>query len=164
MNTVATKTPSSHYLIRFSDCDLYGHLNNARFLDYFLNAREDHLKDYYGVSLTQFYKEGTGWLIWNHEICYLRPAVYNERVCITTLLLQATPTSLLVEMLMTDEPQTHIKALLWTTFVPIDNRTGKRSQHPQAFMEFAKAVEVPELDVTSGIKARLSALKEKFKA
>jgi acyl-CoA thioesterase FadM len=44
-------TPKSFYTIRFGDCDLFGHLNNARYLDYFINAREEHLKERYQVQL-----------------------------------------------------------------------------------------------------------------
>ena len=33
----------SKVLIRFSDCDPFNHLNNARYIDYFINAREDQL-------------------------------------------------------------------------------------------------------------------------
>ena len=36
MNT----SPASVAEIRFSDCDPFGHLNNARFLDYFLHKIE----------------------------------------------------------------------------------------------------------------------------
>ena len=40
------KNPNLDYKIRFNDGDLFGHLNNSRYLDYFINAREDHLKEY----------------------------------------------------------------------------------------------------------------------
>ena len=29
--------------VRFQDCDPFGHLNNARYIDYFLNARQDQI-------------------------------------------------------------------------------------------------------------------------
>lgn len=32
---------------RFQDCDPFSHLNNARYIDYFLNAREDQLALFY---------------------------------------------------------------------------------------------------------------------
>ena len=35
------KTPHSFYTIRFTDCDLFGHLNNGRYIDYLLNARKN---------------------------------------------------------------------------------------------------------------------------
>ena len=51
----------SFYTVRFSDCDPLRHLNNARYIDYMLNAREDHLKEHYQMDLADFYKKGTGW-------------------------------------------------------------------------------------------------------
>ena len=42
---------SSEALIRFSDCDPIGHLNNQRYMDYFLNAREDHLRQYLAFDM-----------------------------------------------------------------------------------------------------------------
>ena len=47
MKISTNKTPSSLFKIRFNDCDMFGHLNNARFIDYLINARQDHLKEHY---------------------------------------------------------------------------------------------------------------------
>ena len=33
------QTPETIHRVHFQDCDMLGHLNNARYLDYFLNAR-----------------------------------------------------------------------------------------------------------------------------
>jgi acyl-CoA thioester hydrolase len=33
------KVPESEALIRFPDCDPFNHLNNSRYIDYFINAR-----------------------------------------------------------------------------------------------------------------------------
>ncbi len=148
------KKPSSKYLVRFSDCDLFGHLNNARYIDYFLNAREDHLKEFYQLQLADFYKQGVAWVVGSHEISYLKPAVYNEEVIITSTLLQASENSLLVEMEMQNLEQTQIKALLWTTFIPVNPKTGKRENHPDTFMHFATAIENQEEGIAGGHKAR----------
>jgi YbgC/YbaW family acyl-CoA thioester hydrolase len=151
-------TPKSFYNIRFGDCDLFGHLNNARYLDYFINAREDHLKDTYDVHLSDYYKTGTGWVVGNHEIYYLRPAHYGERACIQTTLLKAADDHLLVEMLMMDEQQLHIKAMLWTRFVPVNVKTGKRENHPEQFMSFARSIENTQATNVSNGKERLQEL------
>jgi acyl-CoA thioester hydrolase len=134
------KNPHSNYTIRFSDCDPFGHLNNARYIDYFLNAREDHLKLAYQIDLKQFYNQGLTWLVGGHEIAYLRPADYNETVKITSSLLEAAPDYLLVEMIMTDESQSHLKAVMHTRFIPVGLKSGKRENHPDDFFEFAKSV------------------------
>jgi acyl-CoA thioester hydrolase len=153
------KTPFSFYKIRFSDCDLFGHLNNARYIDYFLNAREDHLKDHYDLELKNFYVTGISWLVVSHEIIYRKPAIYSEMVRISSTLVKVTSESLLVEMIMTDEKEQHLKSILWTTFVPVNVKTGKKENHPASFMEFASGVENTELDISQGIKGRELAIR-----
>src|ERR1700722_13770800 len=83
------RTPVSFYTVRFNDCDPLGHLNNARYLDYFLNAREDHLRDHYGIDLRVWFERGDAFVVHSHEIRYLRPALYNESVAIQTELIGA---------------------------------------------------------------------------
>jgi acyl-CoA thioester hydrolase len=36
--------------VRFQDCDPFNHLYNTRYLDYFLNSREDQLLDAYNLD------------------------------------------------------------------------------------------------------------------
>ena len=53
----------SECLIRFSDCDPFNHLNNSRYIDYFINAREDHLLAYHDFNLYDLAKEKKlGWV------------------------------------------------------------------------------------------------------
>jgi YbgC/YbaW family acyl-CoA thioester hydrolase len=156
-------TPTSVYTVRFNDCDPLGHLNNARYLDYFLNAREDHLKDAYQLQLTDYYKLGVAWVVSNHQIHYLRSANYNEQIRIRSSLLKAADEFLLVEMRMTNDRETHLKALLWTTFVPIHVQTGKRQNHPASFMAFARSIENNTAPITDSSKERLDALSAEYK-
>src|SRR5258708_38522361 len=107
------KKPTPFYKVRFSDCDLFGHLNNARYIDYFLNAREDHLKDHYDIDLKNFYGQSLAWLVGSHEILYRKPALYNEQVFISSSLIKVSDDLLLLEMIMMDEKQTHLKSILW---------------------------------------------------
>ncbi len=158
------KTPSSYYTIRFGDCDLFGHLNNARYIDYFINAREDHLKENYEVNLTTYFKQGISWLVRTHEITYLRPVAYNERVCISSNLLQVGLDFILVEMIMMDEQKSHIKSFLWTRFKCFNIKTGKKEQQPENFMEFAKSIESTEVDSDKDYQKRLADVVAGFKA
>ena len=148
----------SFYIVRFSDCDPYGHLNNARYIDYMLNAREDHLREYYNILLPDFIKQGQGWVVRRHEIQYIRPAAYNEKVGIVSRLMRLGDTDLHVEMLMFDEALTNLKAILWTTFTSVDTRTGKKREHIESFAEFAKTVEVHDINVGAGIAERAKGL------
>lgn len=133
----------SFYTVRFSDCDPFQHLNNARYLDYMINAREDHLKEFHGIDLAEYAKKGLGWVVSAHEINYLKPARYNEGICLHSRLLEASDSHLLVEVRMMDMKESHNKAILWTKFTPIDLTTGKRTTHPEAFMDFALGVLQP---------------------
>lgn len=157
-----TKNPKSDYKIRFNDCDLFGHLNNARYVDYFMNAREDHLKDTYDLELAEYYKTGLAWVVTNHEIAYLRSALYNETVTIESTLLRADNDSLLVEMLMTDKDQSHIKSIMRTKFTAINPKTGRKEQHPSEFMEWAKTIQNSEV-VTQNLQVRIKELRQTLK-
>lgn len=149
------KRLQSEYVIRFSDCDLFGHLNNARYIDYFLDAREDHLKKYYDMDLKSFYQQGLSWFVASHEIMYLRPAQYNERVIIHSCIFHASNDVLWAEFKMTDEKETHIKSIMWTRFVPVNVKTGRKEVHPSTFLEFAQQVAVDDIDLKAGLKERI---------
>lgn len=151
-------SPKSSYLVRFPDCDLFGHLNNSRYLDYFMNAREDHLKEAYNLDLNSFYEQGQGWVVGGHEIRYLKPALYNERISIHSTLIDASASYLLVELLMYNEKETQLKSALWTSFIPVDIKTGKKRPHSPEFMQFLEQVWNKSIDPAQGMKARLVAL------
>ncbi len=156
--------PNSVYRIRFSDCDLFGHLNNARYIDYFMNAREDHLKEYYNLTLTEYYQKGISWVVTGHEIAYLRSAVYDEMVNIESCLLLAETDSLYVELIMTDEAKTHLKAVMRTKFTPINPKTGKREAHTEEFMAWAKSIENTSAANTKDLADRIKELRYLQKA
>jgi len=148
------KLLQSFYTIRFPDCDPFGHLNNSRYIDYMLNAREDHLKDFYQMSLDQFYKEGLGWMVNSHQIIFIRPAIYNEKVAIQSCLIDAAESHLLVEMTLWDEALTTCKAILWTKFTHVNLKTGRKEKHGAAFSDFVKTVLVEEVDLEGGPQKR----------
>lgn len=157
-NTMELKT---YYKIRFSDCDPFKHLNNAAYIDYMLNAREDHLKQFHNISMTDMYAKGLSWMVSHHEIAYLRPSLYDEHVCIQSALIKAGEGTLLVEMIMFDESCKEIKAVLWTTFTYVNLQTGKRDNHPAWFQEIADSLQTEKLQRFSGVKERVSELRVK---
>lgn len=152
------KTPLSFYTVRFNDCDPLGHLNNSRYLDYFLNAREDHLKEHYGIDLREWVQQGKVFVIHSHEIRYLRPAFHNEIVGIQSMLIGAGESSLLVEMAMFDNER-QLKALMWTKFTRINARTGRKETHPPEFREWVQQVLVEGVDLERGMNGRLEELR-----
>jgi YbgC/YbaW family acyl-CoA thioester hydrolase len=148
----------SFYTVRFNDCDPMGHLNNARYIDYMLNAREDHLKQAYQINLLEYHKQGIAWVVRRHDIQYVRPAFYNEVVCIESRLIELSESHVLVEFLMYDEQQTTLKAIMWTNFTSVDVKTGRRKDHPASFMDFATGIKVHDVNIQEGITERIKML------
>lgn len=156
--------PTSTYTIRFNDCDLFGHLNNSSYLDYFINAREDHLKEYYGLDLSEYYSNGFGWVVRSHEIAYLKPAFYNETITIQSTLLKVTDDLLHVEMVMQNENLNQLKAIMRTQFIPVNLKTGQKEQHQEDFVNWAKTIENTEVNTTQDLQERIQELLFAFKA
>lgn len=153
----------THYTVRFNDCDPYGHLNNSSYIDYLLNAREDHLSQFHNIELNQFRKQGFGWVVSSHEIQYIRPAAYNERVSISSDLIEAADSHLLVEMRMYDATGENLKAILWTKFTCINMKTSRKEFHPADFMVIANQMLTHGIPVQDGLKARVNELLRKNK-
>jgi len=138
------KEPESIALVRFQDCDPFGHLNNARYVDYFFNAREDHLSRFYDFSIFRWGQaHNESWVVTQNQIAYFRPAMVNEEVLIKTALIHYSETTLLVEGQMLDKQKKRIKALIWAEFTYVSMATGKTQPHPQELMQFFQSVHLP---------------------
>lgn len=153
--------PQTFYRIRFNHCDPFGHLNNSAFLDYMLNAREDHLRDFHDLDMKILYAKGLSWMVSKHEIVYFIPASYSENVCIRSSLIKSSVDSLLVEMTMWDEEAKNLKAILWTRFIHIDTKTGKRNSHPKWFQDIADAIQNNDLRSFDSINGRIASIRER---
>jgi len=145
-----TKRPSTVVQIRFPDCDPFNHLNNARYLDYFMNAREDHAFEHYGFHLYQYgAKNGKSWVVNQNQIAYLKPAFLSEKVVIESVIREINERSVLVEMFMWNEDKTQLKSILWATMTFVDLKTGRSTPHTQDLLDlFEPLVEPFEEKVT----------------
>ncbi|MDH4092802.1 MAG: acyl-CoA thioesterase [Cyclobacteriaceae bacterium] len=120
---------SSHF-IRFPDCDPFNHLNNARYLDYFINAREDHLQLCYNFNIYKHaMKTGESWVIANSQIAYLSPAMLMEKVYIQSKILEWNAKDLIVEMQMWNNEKTKLKSVLRTKFIHFNIRISQKINH-----------------------------------
>jgi len=135
---------SSEALIRFSDCDPLGHLNNMRYLDYFLNAREDQLKEFANFDVYKHSKTtGQIWVMFQNQITYLRPVFYTNVVTITSQVFKFSDKSIQVEMQMKDKKTGELKAVLWMIAVYIDMRANKSVSHPTDIVEMINNIYLP---------------------
>ena len=135
---------TSRTKVRFQDCDPFNHLNNAAYLNYFINAREDQLIDNYGIDIYKMArKEGKSWVVGSNQIAYLKPAFLMEEVIIESQLLQFEESQLLVELRMLNSDRSEIKAIMWSTFVHFNLLQQKREPHSEEFLNLFNNVVNP---------------------
>lgn len=123
------RTRSKH-LVRFADCDPMGHLYNARYLDYFMHAREDQLRDIHNFDIYDYTRRtGNAWVVVKNQISYLNEARLMEEVVIQSRLIKLTDITAHVEMLMFDKDVQHVKSLLWVEFIHVNTQKRKVEPH-----------------------------------
>lgn len=150
------KILESRTKIRFQDCDPFNHLNNGRYLDYFINAREDQLQEHYNIDLFKIIKEEKiGWVVSSSQLAYLKPVFTMEEVVITTQLLRFSDKDLTVEAKMWNSDKTALKSIAWLNFVHFDLATNKVRHHSERFLKLFEAVLAP-VEETSFEKRHLN--------
>lgn len=127
--------------VRFQDCDPFNHLNNAKYLDYFMNAREDQLLEHYSIDIFKMAKtELKSWVVTSNQIAYLKPTFTMENIVIESQLIHYTDKSLKVEMRMYNESKTELKSLYWVNFVHFDLATQRPTVHSSTLMQLFETV------------------------
>jgi len=138
------KILQSFYKVRFQDSDPFSHLNNARYLDYFVNAREDQFEDGFGIKTGEMaVKEKLGWVVTTNKISYLAPANVNEDILIESRVLDFGNKHLTIEMKMWDKNKTQLKALNWVNLVHLNIRTGRPTNHSEELMQIFEGLVMP---------------------
>ena len=138
------RTPTSIHRIRFQDCDPFNHLNNGRYTDYFLNAREDHLLEHYDLDIYTIARNtGRTWVVSESHIAYLRPAMLMEEVLISSQLIAYSPKHVQVEMQMWDRDRKVLRSLCWMSFVHFDLKANKVAEHSEEYMQLFEKVVLP---------------------
>ncbi|WP_234111155.1 acyl-CoA thioesterase [Chryseobacterium sp. R2A-55] len=126
------KELSSIVKVRFSDCDPIGHLNNVKYLEYMLNAREDHVENGYGFTYEEYTrKTGCTWITIQNEIAYLKEVRYNAKVMISSKTIELSDRLSKVEILMKSEDGKTIHSILWLTVIYFDMKTRKSAVQPE---------------------------------
>ena len=138
----SSKIWESKTLIRFPDCDPFNHLNNARYIDYFINAREDHIMANLQLNIYHYAAQnGLGWVVSKNQIAYLKPAFLMETVVIDSTLLRLGEREVFVEMKMWNEKRDKLKSVLWSNFVHINMKTQRPENHSNELMEMFRPFE-----------------------
>ncbi len=158
---VYPQTTHSRTIIRFQDCDPFKHLNNINYFSYFFNAREDQVAQLYEFNVGEVYEEyHTGWVVYNHQISYIRPAMMGEWVRISSSLIHHTDDTIVIEYFMTDDKHQKLKTLLWSTLKYIDMKTGKTTPHQPIMTDYLQSILLDNFDFGStDFHARIGQIK-----
>lgn len=154
------KEPESEVVARFQDCDPFGHLNNARYMDYFINAREDHLIQFYNLNIYEHAdKAKAAWVISKTQIAYLRPVLVMEKVRIRTRVLFYSENNIVVEGLMLDSEGTRLKSMLWMEFAYVSLTSGRPMKHPPEMMDLLQKALFSDSFNPDGFNQRVEAVR-----
>jgi thioesterase-3 len=138
------KILESRGMVRFQDCDPFNHLNNAAYLNYLVNAREDQLLANYGINIYDVHSlGGKSWVVSSNQIAYIRPAMLMEKIIMQSQLIGYTHSETHVELRMYNEDKTQLKAVMWGRYVHIDLKAQKRTTHDQTLMDLFQQAHFP---------------------
>jgi acyl-CoA thioester hydrolase len=138
------KTVESKAKIRFQDCDPFNHLNNGKYIDYFMNHREDELTKNYDIDIYEMAKtKGKSWVSSSNQIAYLKPALLMETVTIESQLIYFDNSNLKAEMRMYNEDKSHLKAIIWCGFTHYNLMTKKREKHSEDLISLFNTIHNP---------------------
>ena len=143
------KILQSQAKIRFQDCDPFNHLNNACYINYFMNHREDALLKHYDLDIYKIAKQqGKSWVSSIHQIAYLKPAFLMETVIIESQLIHYNKSELKVEIRMFNADKSYLKAVIWCGFVHFNLLKQKREIHTEDLMQLFESVKNPVKSTT----------------
>lgn len=154
------KTPGSVYTVRFSDCDPYGHLNNSKYIDYFFDARADHLEVHYAYSLHDLQKQGVGFVVASQEIMYIKPVRMYEKIYIQSSIIMQKDSGLMLEFQMLNDARTELKSIMWSVLFSIDLNTAKRIEITGELKALLERNLNEGVDIEGGLMKRFKDVKE----
>jgi acyl-CoA thioester hydrolase len=124
--------------VRFSDVDVYGHVNNVKYFEYFQEARIQ-LMVAQGRELGQEMAEGYHLVVAQTDVDYKRPILFRpEPYDCRTWVSRIGSTSVVFESVVLDDlAGGEVLARATVVGVCIDNETGRPAPVPEAFRELA---------------------------
>ena len=120
--------------LRWSDLDAYGHVNNARFLTLYEEARVALMFNFAREQGLTTFEQGV--VISRHEVDYLRPVDHGHRVTIELWVEEIRPSRFIISYELYDEGTLASRAR--SVLVPFDlglGRPRRLSEEERAFLE-----------------------------
>jgi thioesterase-3 len=124
--------------VRGYHLDLFGHVNNARYLEFLEEGRWAAFEE--AVDLQQLAAKGYAFTVVNINISYRRPALMNHVLSIETAVAQLNRRSGVIHQVVKLKGTDTLIADADVTFVIVDAKTQKAAPLEGDLMEMLKAV------------------------
>ena len=109
--------------VRGFHCDMFGHVNNARYLEFLEEARWEWLNR---IGPFDFFEnKNLSFVVVNININYKRPSILNDELIITVELKSIGNKSAVVHQTITRKSDNKLIADADVTFAMVDNVTGR---------------------------------------
>jgi acyl-CoA thioester hydrolase len=115
--------------VRTYECDSYGHVNNANYLNYLEYARFEFLRDA-GFNYQGMLQAGYGVYVARIEIDYKRPALMDDEILIRSWPVKKGAVSGIIAQKITRDEYTIVEAKVTWAFV---DKNGVPSRLPAEF-------------------------------
>lgn len=124
--------------IRGYHLDLFGHVNNARYLEFLEEARWAAFEK--TVDLQDLARKGYAFTVVNININYRRPALMNDVVCVETQISQWGRRSAVIRQVVKRQGTDTVVADADVTFVIVDTHKQKTAVLEGEILDLLKAV------------------------
>ena len=126
-------TSETQIKVRGYHLDVYGHVNNARYLEFLEEGRWQAFEEQ--GSFEALTKAGLGFSVVNININYMRPALLGDVLAIETSLKSISNKSAIMHQVVHLRDTTKIVAQADVTFVMVSAQTGRAVDLDKALME-----------------------------
>ena len=124
--------------VRGYHLDLFGHVNNARYLEFLEEGRWAAFEE--TVDLQQLAAKGYAFTVVNINISYRRPALMNQVLCVETAVTQLNRRSGVIRQEVKLKGTDTVIADADVTFVIVDAKTRKAAPFEGALLETLQKV------------------------
>jgi len=120
--------------IKFSELDPYNHVGTGRYATYYVDHRMEGLRDRLGWDLKAL--ATLPFMVWVRriEIDFLRPALGDQEVAITSFVREFRGPDAVIECSMVDAKGTELSRCLMTVAY-VDKQTNRASDWPSAVID-----------------------------
>jgi len=141
-------------VVKFSQCDPFGHLYNVRYLDCMFDGREQHVQENYPLLRQEMLSDQRNWVISSTNVQYVSPAARGDALLIESSIFGVTRFGVRLEITMTDLQRARVLAVLWSELCYVDLRCGLPTKHDEAVQGFLESIAIPMPDPTLDDRVR----------